>query len=190
MLASDDPDELAEQADAVRDEQDRLRKELARLDRRIGELANERRLDLQMRDFITDQEIFDEGSRLMVVPRSSAITGGPPSGQNGDPGRSDEPGDGIADDADVGGLYDGAEGPASGADPSPKTDLTPSVAGSSTAAGRIPVGVRAGESIDPSETGDDLRSIRQRRNAIAKQLKDLQVIGDRLQEKLDALSRE
>lgn len=72
LLASDDPEELSERADAVRDEQDKLRKELAFVDGRLKQLVDEARLDREMRDFVGDQDIFNEGSRVLVVPSASA----------------------------------------------------------------------------------------------------------------------
>ncbi len=67
--ASDDPEGLLEQADALRDSEDKLREQLRALDIRIAEVREERELDLRMRDFLGDQAMFDEQDRRFRLRR-------------------------------------------------------------------------------------------------------------------------
>ncbi len=198
LLASEDPEELSERADAVRDEQDRLRRDLARLDRRIAELKSDRRLDQEMHDFITDQEIFNEGSRILVLPRNSTTNNPPSTEAPPDSTRVDKQ-DGIEgggnehdlDDEDPAVSYDGAPGeggfwgePEAPADePMPGPEVGPD--------SRLPVGLDkdAGQAASIGSL-DGPRALKQRRKEIVERLKKLQIIHDHLQEKIEDLSRE
>jgi hypothetical protein len=76
--ASDDPEGLLEQADALRDSEDKLREQLRALEIRIAEVREERELDLRMRDFLGDQAMFDEQDRRFRMrrgPESEAAFG-------------------------------------------------------------------------------------------------------------------
>ncbi|MBW1873443.1 MAG: hypothetical protein JRJ19_15345, partial [Deltaproteobacteria bacterium] len=110
LLASDDPEELKERMDAVRDEQDRLRKRLAQLDKQITDTDSEMRLDREMRDFVEDHALFGEESRTMTVTKTTSYT--PPgdrtqdftAGENEKNGAADPSSDGLLgepDDADM-----------------------------------------------------------------------------------------
>ncbi len=195
LLASDDPEELLERADAVKDEQDRLRKQLAQLDTRRTQLRRAARLDREMRDFISEQEIFDEGSRVLVVPRGPAATSGPQGKADenaADPGRtdnfegdSDAPPDDGADPAYNDGALSGGEAPTGAAEPDP-TGF-----GAATSPSRLPEGVgREDAPAGEPEAGDDLQSIDQRREQIVERLKGLQRLHDSLLEKIEDLERE
>lgn len=73
--ASDDPEALLEQADALRDSEDKLREQLRALDTRIAEVREERELDLRMRDFLADQAMFDEQDRRFRLRRGPETEG-------------------------------------------------------------------------------------------------------------------
>lgn len=201
-LSSDDPEELSERADAVRDEQDRLRRELALLDKRTKNLADDRRLDQEMRDFISDQEMFDEGSRLLVVPRPSsqnieADNAGPPTASPDRSDKHDEPGDPSMGGGDDGADLDGEPSGAYNGDANEGSDWSDpasALAGPSDAIGQaggtnLPVGLDDGpdRSAD-TRSVDDLPSIQRRRTALIERLKKLQILHDRLQEKIEDLS--
>ncbi len=66
---SDDPEDLLEQADMLRDSEDKLRERMKLLQARVQELRAERDLDRRMSDFQRDESIFDDhqGGRLSVV---------------------------------------------------------------------------------------------------------------------------
>jgi uncharacterized coiled-coil DUF342 family protein len=85
--ASDDPEDLLEQADALRDSQDKVRQRLGALKARITEVREERDLERRMSDFLGEEAIFDEqdrrlrlrlnASRGVEVDATPASGGGP-----------------------------------------------------------------------------------------------------------------
>jgi hypothetical protein len=62
---SDDPEDLLEQADALRDSEDKVRQRLQALRARITEVREERELDRRMSDFLGEDSMFDEQDRRM-----------------------------------------------------------------------------------------------------------------------------
>ncbi|MGQ0507318.1 MAG: TetR family transcriptional regulator [Myxococcaceae bacterium] len=62
---SDDPEDLLEQADLLRDNQDKVKRELAALERRIRDVREEHELDRRMNDFAADESMFDESDRRL-----------------------------------------------------------------------------------------------------------------------------
>ncbi len=62
---SDDPEDLLEQADALRDTGDKVRQRLAALKSRITEVREERDLERRMNDFLGEDSMFDEQDRQM-----------------------------------------------------------------------------------------------------------------------------
>jgi hypothetical protein len=183
LLASDDPEELAERADAVRDDQDKLRQKLASLDTRIAALERELRLEREMRDFVSDQDLFGEQSRVLRVPRGAEA------------GKTDFTNDGRQDDlpaaeGDADSAYEGG-----GADPSPGGwgggDGQSAVPSLPAGDGRLPVGVEQGAATAPGgERALSLPALRLQRDALVDQLKRLQVLHDRLREKAEDLTQE
>ncbi|HVE84092.1 MAG TPA: TetR family transcriptional regulator [Myxococcales bacterium] len=63
---SDDPTDLLEQADALRDTQDKVAARLKALDRRLQELKRERELDRRMGEFLGEEQAFEERNRRLV----------------------------------------------------------------------------------------------------------------------------
>jgi hypothetical protein len=94
--ASDDPEDLLEQADALRDSEDKVKQRLKTLKARITEVREERDLERRMNDFLGEEAMFDEQDRRLRLrvntnqavevdatpaPRSGApFLGGPESG--------------------------------------------------------------------------------------------------------------
>ncbi len=170
LLASDDPDELSERADAVRDEQDKLRKELAFVDKRIKELADEARLDREMREFVGDHDIFNEDSRVVVAPSVQNDTpendkdldyGQIGNGRNDDPSSlsGQETSDPVSDQ-DAGKMVDDSEGP------------------------------DALFSGGPRESSSKASQLQKRKRWIIQRLKKLQNIHDRILERMDEMEKE
>ncbi len=60
---TDDPEDLLERADLLRDNEDKVRRELTALDARIREVREERELDRHLNDFIGEDQMFDESDR-------------------------------------------------------------------------------------------------------------------------------
>lgn len=63
--SSDDPEDLLEQADVLRDSEDKVRQRLLALRGRITEVREERELDRRMSDFLGEESMFDEQDRQM-----------------------------------------------------------------------------------------------------------------------------
>jgi uncharacterized coiled-coil DUF342 family protein len=63
--ASDDPEDLLEQADALRDSEDKVRQRLSTLKARISEVREERALERRMNDFLGEESMFDEQDRRL-----------------------------------------------------------------------------------------------------------------------------
>ena len=63
--SSDDPEDLLEQADVLRDSEDKVRQRLLALRGRITEVREERELDRRMSDFLGEESMFDEQDRRL-----------------------------------------------------------------------------------------------------------------------------
>jgi hypothetical protein len=126
QAGSDDPEDLLEQADALRDAQDKVSARLRALDRRLGELRQEQELDRRMGEFLEDDLAFDEKDRRFRQGRGFGLatmedTGGGPAAPApeklpsdsftvgfGGPGRSSTPSSGpVGDGTPQVGLKDG-----------------------------------------------------------------------------------
>lgn len=68
---SDDPEDLIEQADALRDSEDKVRQRLQSLRGRMQELRAERELDERMNEFLGDDGLFDEQDRRLRLRRET-----------------------------------------------------------------------------------------------------------------------
>lgn len=72
-----DPEDLLAQADLLQDQQDKVKGQLAKLDKRIAELKAERELDRRNRDFQFEDSALDESDRRFNVRReSNTLSGG------------------------------------------------------------------------------------------------------------------
>ncbi len=192
LLASDDPDELAERVDAVRDEQDRLRARLAMLDKRITEAKAQVRLDLQMHDFVADQELFGEESRVLKVTRTSA----PESGTNAfsdSEKNHDQPAD--RGDTDIG--YNPTPGECAGGmcgtpdDSMGASDGAGAGASIQTEHGSLPMGMDSDSArLDGLSPPQLLKVLSEKRSRVVTRIKKLQILQDRIQEKVESLQGE
>ncbi len=92
--SSDDPEDLLEQADTLRDSEDKVRRQLQALNAQIADAREQRDLERRMGEFLADQSIFDEHDRRFRTQAggSSAPTvGSPVSGVARSPGTVDSP---------------------------------------------------------------------------------------------------
>ncbi len=78
---SDDPEDLLEQADLLKDNEDKVRRQLQSLEKRIAEAKQERDLDNRVRQFLGDEALFDESDRRLRVTRTEN-TPPPPLGND------------------------------------------------------------------------------------------------------------
>ncbi|HYH99235.1 TetR family transcriptional regulator [Hyalangium sp.] len=70
--ASDDPEDLLEQADALRDSEDKVKQRLKVLKARITEVREERDLERRMSDFLGEEAMFDEQDRRLRLRVNSS----------------------------------------------------------------------------------------------------------------------
>lgn len=75
LRASDDPEEMLEQADLLRDREEKLRRELKALDARIAERREEAELDRRVQRFMGEESMFDDGDRRLRVQRTVTTPG-------------------------------------------------------------------------------------------------------------------
>jgi hypothetical protein len=66
---SDDPEELLEQADLLRDNEEKLRRELKTVEARIAERREEAELDRRVQRFMGEESMFDDSDRRLRVQR-------------------------------------------------------------------------------------------------------------------------
>lgn len=74
LRSSDDPEALLEQADAARDNEDKVRAQLKSTEQRIAELKEERDLDRRVQQFLGDESLFDDTDRRIRVSRTVGAT--------------------------------------------------------------------------------------------------------------------
>lgn len=106
---SDDPEELLEQADLLRDNEEKLQKELKALESRIAERRDEAELDRRVQRFMGEESMFDDQDRRLRVQRTTPLENATPP-QAGGANNPNEPG--------VGAQYSGAQDTAGGFTPS------------------------------------------------------------------------
>jgi prefoldin subunit 5 len=70
---SDDPEELLEQADLLRDSEEKLQKELQALEARIAERREEAELDKRVQRFMGEESMFDDQDRRLRVQRTTPL---------------------------------------------------------------------------------------------------------------------
>jgi hypothetical protein len=75
---SDDPEELLEQADLLRDNEEKLRRELKSLEARIAERRDEQELDKRVQRFMGEESMFDDADRRLRVQRTVTTPGTAP----------------------------------------------------------------------------------------------------------------
>ncbi len=67
---SDDPEELLEQADLLRDNEEKLRRELKAVEVRLAERRDEIELDRRVQRFMGEESMFDDSDRRLRVQRT------------------------------------------------------------------------------------------------------------------------
>jgi hypothetical protein len=88
---SEEPEELLQQVDSLRDAEDKVKQQLSAVEARIGEVRGEQALDRRMREFINEQSLFDDQDRRFrlspggfeTTPTSGQSAPGTPGGARG-----------------------------------------------------------------------------------------------------------
>jgi len=79
LRPTDDPEELLEQADLLRDNEEKLRRELKGLDARIAQRREELELDRRVQRFMGEESMFDDQDRRLRLQRKDSISGDAPA---------------------------------------------------------------------------------------------------------------
>jgi len=75
LKPSDDPEVLLEQADLLRDNEEKLAKDLKALETRIAERKQEAELDRHLQSFLGEEAAFDDQDRRLRVQRTTQLQG-------------------------------------------------------------------------------------------------------------------
>lgn len=167
---SDDPEELLEQADLLRDNEEKVRKELKALEARITERREEAELDRRMQRFLGEESMFDDGDRRLRVQRTtttpsslSTFASNPPKEPNVG-GSAPPPAVPVADSTGSSETTAGAGGPLGSFNTSPQAGAanlgtTDARAPESAAGGYDSSGVRVTNASDARPQVDPSRSL-------------------------------
>lgn len=118
---SDDPEELLEQADLLRDNEEKLRRELKSLEARIAERRQEAELDRRVQRFMGEESMFDDGDRRLRVQRTVTTPTTAPTQSLGGTNEALPPAVGATSDNTTAGTgFNGAAGPLTGGAFSPQ----------------------------------------------------------------------
>jgi hypothetical protein len=162
VRGSDDPEDLLEQANALRDSEDKVRQQMKALQLRIAEIHRERELDRRMSDFLGEERLFDEQDRRLRSASAASRTGSP-----------------TADTAAPGGVFSATASPGA-LQPTSATSATSSTSTASAGSGGAPSihdsrpRVGGGDPVSPE--GADLREL----SALEEKLRKLESLVQQL----------
>ncbi|MDP1915418.1 MAG: TetR family transcriptional regulator [Myxococcales bacterium] len=147
LRPTDDPEELLEQADLLRDNEEKLRRELKTLDARISQRREEIDLDRRVQRFMGEESMFDDQDRRLRLQRKDALAGDAPASTASSRSNSETNNftSGAAADSSLGAPMPGPV-TAGSAPPMPAPPAFPSLGlgGLAPSAGRGPDGFQAG----------------------------------------------
>ena len=162
VRGSDDPEDLLEQANALRDSEDKVRQQMKALQLRIAEIHREHELDRRMSDFLGEERLFDEQDRRLRSASAASRTGSP-----------------TADTAAPGGVFSATASPGA-LQPTSATSATSSTSTASAGSGGAPSihdsrpRVSGGDPVSPE--GADLREL----SALEEKLRKLESLVQQL----------
>jgi len=195
LLDSEDPEELEERADAVSDQQDKLRRQLVAVDKRLASLKSKTRLSRELRDFMNDQFLFGEESRTLKLSRSSTTL----SETNKEDPVPSEYTDDLPDTAFILGNGTDTDGPPEGGgwrtdedgyEPSPG-GTNPGGGISDVKQGRVPVGVEGSDAdLSGMTARRQTKILKQRRFETIQQITKLQLLHDLILEKAELMGQD
>lgn len=98
LKPSDDPEVLLEQADLLRDSEEKLTRDLKALETRLDERKQEAELDRHLQRFLGEESAFDDQDRRLRVQRTTQLQGAAPTLGGAGPGRNNSTGNGVSTD--------------------------------------------------------------------------------------------
>lgn len=99
LKPTDDPEELLEQADLLRDNEEKVRRELKALDARITQRRDEVELDRRVQRFMGEESMFDDQDRRLRLQRKDTVAGEAPVAPSRTAGVGSNTESGFADNA-------------------------------------------------------------------------------------------
>lgn len=194
--SSEDPEDLLEQADALRDSDDKVRQRLRAVQARLRDAREERALDERMSSFLSDESLFDEQDRRLRVVNDGSGLRAANSGGGGDFGSAEavRAGDAATGAGNAPAPAPPAEGgTGTGSPPPPPGDVTspPSAPGGLTAAAPPAVGesgktIVGGRSV-PLSADEELRALEAEQQKLEALSKDLARQAAQLENRARAL---
>lgn len=79
LRPTDDPEQLLEQADLLRDNEEKVQRELKALESRIAQRQEELELDRRVQRFMGEESMFDDQDRRLRLQRKDSLAGEPPT---------------------------------------------------------------------------------------------------------------
>jgi len=174
--SSEDPEELLEQADALRDGEDKARAQLQRAQQRLEQARAARELDRRMGDFSRDDALFDDSDRRFrmrrdIVSEQSARSDSPP--QSGGVEAANAAAPSSAGGAGTG--FDSAPAaPNSPASPTGPTTVTVTAKDSLPQVGRMQAGQAALEEEDVAFLEVEVKRLRRQAEALGTRAGELE----------------
>lgn len=144
LKPSDDPEELLEQADLLRDNEEKLRKELKAVETRIAERREEAELDRRVQRFMGEESMFDDQDRRLRVQRTTTFTAKDTS-LPGRTGNEQQPAN-VGSQSDTAGAFNGA--------PNSLGGFTPQAAGTGSPETPAPSGNVDGQGVRVTNGSD------------------------------------
>ncbi|MHB8873656.1 MAG: TetR family transcriptional regulator [Myxococcaceae bacterium] len=199
--SSDNPEDLLEQADAARDNEDKVRRELQKLEGRIAEAREERAFDRRLNEFLGDESIFDDQDRRLRLQRTTTETIARPAAKDYAAPEPTADNPGGQPPGSFAGMTAGSPAPQSGGglneraatdsvssgDVGARTGESSVVSHSSRAADARPsVGGGRGPAVAGSED-DDLEDLEVQRAKLKGLAEELKLRASQLQHKADTL---
>ena len=178
---SDDPTVLLEQADLLRDNEEKVRRELKAVETRLAERREEARLDRQMQQFMGEESMFDDQDRRLRVRREELVTPQVTAGAESTPSKAADPVQvafqaGPDAVANLGGRSSSGPAGFQDANEAPSTSVQPPRPGEPTIRvstgtdSRVQVGAGVGELMGDEGGLDELEQQRLKLKNLAEQL--------------------
>ncbi|MFT3710728.1 MAG: TetR family transcriptional regulator [Archangium sp.] len=186
---SDDPEELLEQADLLRDNEEKLRRELKSLEARIAERRDEAELDKRVQRFMGEESMFDDGDRRLRVQRTVTTPSTAPTKDSTGVANNPNPNQEFGGAAPAQSTFDTTVGTGGAAPPPGAGPFAPAALADTRSGGAQPEGTSFRNGLDSSNirvtNGSDARvQVGNGQRPIAggdDDLKDLEVERARLQ---------
>jgi hypothetical protein len=175
----DDPDEVREQADLLRDQRDRVLARLELVEERLEDAREEAYVARELRDFVDEGNLFDDGERVMRASRTVTRTTSGDKGADPAPAQGAPPGQPTTDRGEGDGVGSGGpfvpgdldnEGTPPPESPAPGPSITTSTLVGTRPLGAGEIAARGLPALDGDESLDELVAQQQALRELAREL--------------------